>query len=62
MNEELKKLTKEDLIRVIANLSDNILWLDVDGFIKEDVERLNTISAMCMEHCVKTNNWKIPNI
>lgn len=60
MNKKLEKLTKEDLIRVIANLSDGINWHDGHGFDFNDADKLNAISAMCLAYCVETNNWEIP--
>jgi hypothetical protein len=62
MNDVLEKLTKEELIRVIANLSDGTNWHDGYGFTYNDAHKLNQISALCLEYCVETNNWEIPEV
>ena len=62
MNEELEKLTKEELIRVVALLKDGSNWYDGHGYSYDDLNKLNQISELCIDYCVKTNNWKIPEV
>lgn len=55
MNEKLEKLTKEDLIIVIANMHETIEeWQEF--FDKEDADKLNEIGLLCCKECWKNNN------
>jgi hypothetical protein len=52
----LEKLSKEDLIRIIANMHDTIQeWDNGYGLPKEDAETLIKIGRACTTYCVKTN-------
>jgi hypothetical protein len=61
MEKLLSELTKEDLIKVIANMHDTIqLWDDGWGLPKEDAKTLIKIGSACTSYCVK-NDWELPN-
>jgi hypothetical protein len=55
----LHQLTKEDLIRVIANMHDAIgEWV---VFCKpEDAQVLNNIGSLCVSDCVNKQDWNLP--
>ena len=47
---KIKKLTKADLINVIANMHDTILdWDSGWGFSDEDAETIKNVGSMCCE-------------
>lgn len=58
----LKKMTKTDLIAVVANMSDGINWHDDHELSYRDADKLNRIAAECIEYCMVNKNWKLPNI
>lgn len=57
-NTLLQRLTKEDLITVIAKLSDGEDWRYC-GYSLEDGEKLQLIAQACTRYCDKTKTWKI---
>ena len=62
MNELLEKLTKEDLIKVVANMHDTIQdWNNGWGLSKEESEAMIKIGSACTEHCSKTN-FDLPKV
>jgi len=62
MKKLLKKLTKEDLIKVVANMHDTIQeWDNGYGLPQEDAECLVEIGSACAEYCTK-NDWDLPNV
>lgn len=59
----LDKLSKEDLIIVIANMHDIIQeWNNGWGLSKEDAEALINIGRECTNYCGKENKWKLPDL
>lgn len=63
MTNILEKLTKKDLINVVANMHDLIKdWNN--GYPLNDVqaEILNQIGDACTKHCTDNNDWNIPNV
>ncbi len=59
----LSKLTKEDLIKVVANMHDTIQhWNDGWGLSKEDAENLNKIGLACSNECVEKDDWTLPKM
>ena len=62
MENLLEKLTKEDLIKVIANMHDTIQeWNNGWGLEKNDAETLIKIGSACTSYCVKTN-FDLPSV
>jgi hypothetical protein len=62
MENLLEKLTKEDLIKVIANMHDTIQeWNNGYGLPKEESETLIKIGSACTSYCVKTN-FDLPSV
>ena len=62
MENVLEKLTKEDLIKVIANISDTIqydLFWKENGMLETDAEIIVKIGDACIDYCCK-NDWKLP--
>ena len=63
MENLLEKLTKEDLIRVVANMHDTIQeWNNGYGLPKEEADTLIKIGSACAEYCGKNNIFNLPNI
>lgn len=62
MENILDNLTKEDLIKVIGNISDTIQstydWKG-HGMLESDAEIIVKIGDACKEYCGKTN-WNLP--
>lgn len=58
----LDKLTKEDLIVVIANMQNAIDSWSGHGFSIEDGDILVEIGTACMEHCKQTDDWELPKV
>lgn len=63
-NHELSlKLSKEELIRVIANMHDTIQeWNSGWGLPEEQADALIKIGSSCTAYCVKKGNWDLPKI
>lgn len=64
MENLLEKLSKEDLIKVIANISDTIQTVSEwkqNGVPEDDAIVINTIGNACKDYCAK-NNWRLPLI
>jgi hypothetical protein len=60
---DLEKLKKEDLIKVIANMHDTIQeWNNGHGLLKHDAEIIIKVGNLCTQHCIETNDWKLPII
>lgn len=63
MNELLEKLTKEDLIKVIATMHDTIQeWDNGYGLIKKEYDILIGIGSACTSYCVEVKDWKLPKL
>jgi hypothetical protein len=63
MNELLSKLTKEDLIKVVANMHDTIQeWNNGWGLPEEDAETLIKIGSACTSECVENSDWDLPRV
>lgn len=63
MNELLEKLTKDDLVKVIANMHDTIqYWNHGYGFPDEEADTLNKIGSACTSTCVENQDWKLPDV
>jgi len=62
MENLLEKLTKEDLIKVIANITDTVQsvydWKGY-GMLENDAEIVVKIGNACKEYCNK-NDWTLP--
>lgn len=57
----LEKLSKEDLIKVIANMHDTIQeWNNGWGLSKDDAEILIKIGTACTNDCVEKNDFELP--
>jgi hypothetical protein len=62
MENLLEQLTKEDLIKVIANMHDTIQdWDSGWGLPKDAAETLIKIGSACTSYCVKTN-FDLPSV
>lgn len=62
-SELLEKLTKEDLIKVIANMHDTIQeWNNGYGLPAEQAETLNKIGSACISVCSETQDWNLPKV
>ena len=61
--ELLEQLSKEDLIKVIANMHDTIREWD-NGWGLNDYESkiLIEVGNACTKNCVKNNDWELPKI
>jgi hypothetical protein len=59
-NELLKQLTKEDLIKVIANIYNSSLVKEL-GLPNNDSILIDKIGSACLTYCTENNNWKITN-
>lgn len=60
----LDKLTKDDLIKVIANMQDAVGW---HGFREKGLNRtdegiVEKIGTACHEHCKQTKDWDLPKV
>ena len=62
MENLLEKLSKEDLIKVIGNISDTVQsvyeWKG-HGMLEPDAEIITKIGNACKEYCGK-NDWTLP--
>lgn len=59
----LDDLTKEDLIKVVANMHDTIQdWNNGWGLPKKDATILIKIGRLCTDRCCKNQDWKLPNL
>lgn len=60
-NIDLKKISKKDLIKVIATMHDTIQdWNNGYGIEKEDAETLIKIGSACTSFCVNKRDWILP--
>ena len=58
----LDNLSREDLIKVIANMHDTIQeWDSGWGLEENEAQILIAIGDTCRQHCKETN-WDLPNI
>jgi hypothetical protein len=63
MNEMLSKLTKEDLIKVVANMHDTIQdWNNGWGLKPGDAEIMTKIGSACVSACSDNNDWDLPQV
>lgn len=63
MQELLEKLTKDDLIKVVANMHDTIQeWNNGYGLPKDEAETLNKIGSACTSVCSNTQDWNLPHV
>ncbi len=59
MNEILEKLTKQDLINVIAHMHDVIQEWEYDyGFSEKQAKTIAKIGKVCVDSC----NWDFPEV
>lgn len=59
----LEKLTKEDLIKVIANMHDTIQeWDNGYGLQTEEADIMIKIGSACTKQCSDKNDFKLPVI
>jgi hypothetical protein len=59
---EIKKLTKEDFIKIIANIKDTLGYFDTSqGFTQEEVNFLNEVSSKCVNECSNNIGWNLFN-
>ena len=59
----LTTLTKEDLIKVVANMHDTIQeWGNGWGLSKTDSETLTKIGDACADFCTKKQDWELPEL
>lgn len=59
----LQLLTKEDLIKVIANMHDTIQeWGNGWGLSDDEAETLIRIGRECSGFCVENNDWEIKDL
>ena len=62
MENLLETLTKEDLIKVVANMHDTIQeWNNGYGLAKDEAEKLIKIGSSCSAYCVK-NGFELPDL
>lgn len=54
----LEDYSKEDLIKIIAELTNSISYFDGFGFSYEEEENLEYIGSICMNWCME-NKWGI---
>jgi len=57
--ELLESLTKEQLIKVIANYSDTFQDLSGWGLSEDDAEAMSEIGHACKSYCSKNNDWSL---
>lgn len=62
MDNLLNNLTKEELIKVIANMHDTINDWGGYGFNNDEREVLNEIGSECVEYCSSRNDFIIYDI
>lgn len=63
MGNLLEQLTKEDLIKVIANMHDTIQeWNKGWGLEADDASTLIKIGSACVTECAKNNDFNLPNV
>ena len=63
MNVELEKLSKKDLIKVIANMHDAIQdWNNGWGLPKEEAEVLIAVGGACVLECGINNDFDLSKI
>lgn len=63
MEDLLNSLSKEDLIKVIANMHDTIqTWDNGWGLSNDESEILIKVGGACTSHCGKNKNWDLPKI
>lgn len=63
MTNILEKLSKKDLINVIANMHHIIQdWNNGKGLNDVQAQILIQIGQACTKHCVDNNDWNIPNV
>ena len=54
-------LSKEDLIKVIANMQDTIQnWADGHGLSNDEARKMNTIGNECLGHCNDIGDYELP--
>lgn len=59
----LQNLTKEELIRTIANMHDVIQdWDNGYGLSDKDSKALKTIGSECCDYCSENECWEVPSI
>lgn len=62
MENLLEKLTKEDLIKVIANMHDTIQeWNNGWGLPNDEAETLIKIGSACVKECSNKNDFTLPS-
>ena len=62
MEDHLAKLTKEDLIKVIAFIHDFTPNWSEYPISKDEEDCLSKIGSACYEACCKQNDFKLPNV
>ena len=56
----LENLTKEDLIKIVANMHDTIQeWDDGYGLSDADAKMLIKVGDACASYCVKKDDWEL---
>lgn len=62
MENILEKLTKEDLIKVIANMHDTIQdWNNGRRLPNDEAEILIKIGSACLKECCNKNDFTLPS-
>lgn len=60
---DITTLSKEDLIKVIANMHDTIqTWNESWGFNKTEGDILNSVGNAAITHCSNANDFSLPII
>ena len=60
MSDILEKLTKEDLIKVIATMQEIIVDWNRGFTHPSEADTLTSIGVACIQECVKNNDWDLP--
>lgn len=59
----LANLSKEDLIKIIANMHDTIQeWHHGWGLNKEEAQTFTKVGNTCTQYCIQNNNWDISHL
>lgn len=63
MENILEKLSKEDLVKVIANMHDTIQdWGNGWGLPKDESDTLISVGRACVRDCIEKNDFKLPKV
>ena len=56
----LDDLSKDDLIKVIANIADSISLGDNGHGFDAIASNISAVGSLCIKKCVESNDWSVP--